>query len=140
MNTCTFHDMEPSLRDRKVFDIVEQAYVRGEKVVVFARDGERAAAIDRFLWILRQEAFIPHKIFTEREASPSVPVAIVATEMNPIGAGVLIADGHCSLDFAAGFGIVHEFVDRSSPRLQDLCRERFRAYRARKIPVEHRKS
>jgi DNA polymerase IIIc chi subunit len=128
------------LRDRKLFDIVEQAYARREKVVVFARDNERAAAIDRFLWILRQESFVPHKIFTAPESAPSVPVAIVTAEMNPIGADVLVADGHCSLDFAEGFGVVHEFVDRSSPRLQALCRERFREYRARNIPVEHLKS
>lgn len=139
MSSCTFHDPEPSLRDRSLFDIVEQAYSRREKVVVYARDEARAHAIDRILWITRQESFIPHKIFTAREPEPSVPVAIVAAELNPIGAEVLVADGHCSLEFAVGFAVIHEFVDRSSPRQHEASRERYRWYRARQIPAEHLK-
>ena len=68
---------------------------------------------------------------------PSVPIAIVTSEINPVDGNILIADGHCSLEFAAGFETIHEFVDRSSAEMQEACRERFRAYRDRKIPVEH---
>ncbi len=140
MNRCVFHDPGLGRQDRELFEIVERAYNEHEKVLVFAQSEERAVALDRMLWIIKQEAFIPHKMFGGNEADSTVPVAIVTAEINPIDARILIADGHCSLEFASGFDSVHEFVNRTSPELQEACRERFRSYRARQIPVEHVKA
>jgi DNA polymerase III subunit chi len=139
MNKCIFHDAGAGRQDRLVFEIVERAYNQHEKVLIYAQDEERAGSLDRTLWILKQEAFIPHKIISGSESDSSLPVAIVTSEVNPIEAGILIADGHCDLEFACGFDSVHEFVNRSSPESQQACRERFRAYRDRQIPVEHQK-
>ena len=144
MNECLFHDAPDGSREFLMFEIVEQAYRGKNRVLVFASDKERAVALDRMLWILRQESFVPHRIFEPGEkiedADAEAPVGIVTTEENPIGAGVLIADGHCDLDFAGGFDTTHEFVDHSSPERTEACRERFRNYRARQIPVRHVKS
>ncbi len=140
MSACIFHDTAAALHDRRVFEIVEDAYSRREKVIVFAGSEDRAVEIDRFLWILRQDSFIPHQIVRGYEDSIPVPVAIVTTECNPLDAGTLIADGHCSLEFAAGFDVIHEFVDHSSPVIKEACRERFRAYRDKSIPVEYLKA
>lgn len=137
MRACIFHDVNPGQRDRKIFEIVEYAYNHLARVVIYAPNEARAAVIDRFLWILRQESFMPHKIILKDELDLSVPIAIVTAEINPVDGSVLIADGHCSLEFAAGFETIHEFVDRSSAETQEACRDRFREYRDRKIPVEH---
>jgi DNA polymerase IIIc chi subunit len=139
MNQCIFHDVGPGRQDRRLFEIVEQAHNRHERVLIFTQNEERAAAIDRTLWIIKQEAFIPHKIFSRTEPDSNVPVGIVTAEINPLEARILIADGHCSLDFACGFDLVHEFVNRVSPQMQESCRERYRAYRGRQISVEHLK-
>jgi DNA polymerase IIIc chi subunit len=139
MTSCIFHDTSPATHERQLFEIVEQAYIQRRRVLVFARDEARAAAIDRTLWILKQEAFIPHKIFAVNEAGPDVRVAIVSSEMNPIFADVLVVDAHCRLDFACEFDSIHEFVDRSSSELHQACRDRFRDYRSRQIPVEYSK-
>jgi DNA polymerase III subunit chi len=139
MKACLFHDPSPSLRDRKVFDLVEHAYNSRARVLIYASTAERAAAIDRFLWITKQESFMPHRIFERNEPDPSVTIAIVTSEINPVDADILIADGHCGFDFALGFSTIHEFVDRTSPEIQEACRERYRAYRERKISVEHLK-
>jgi DNA polymerase IIIc chi subunit len=139
MKACIFHDASPGQQDRRLFEIAEHAYNQHEKVLIYAQNEERAAAVDRFLWILRQEAFIPHKIFSGDEPDSLVPIAIVTSEINPIGADILIADGHCSLEFAAEFDTVHEFVNRSTPEIHEACRDRFRTYRARQLPVEHLK-
>jgi len=135
--TCTFHDTTPATHERQLFEIVERAYNQRQKILVFAGDEARAAAIDRTLWILRQEAFIPHRIFAGNESGSDVPVAIVSSETNPNSAGILVADGHCSLDFACVFEAIHEFVNRSSPEIHQSCRERFRQYRSREIPIEY---
>jgi DNA polymerase-3 subunit chi len=139
MKHCVFHDTGPAAQDRRLFELVEQAYNAREKVIVFAQNGERAAAIDRNLWIMKQEAFIPHRILDKGEADGSVPVGIVIAEWNPLDAKILIADAHCSIDFALGFDTVHEFVSRSSPEIHESCRDRFRAYKDRKARVEYRK-
>lgn len=137
MSSCIFHDTEHIRRDRKLFEIVEQGYNQKKKVLVYARNEARAAEIDRILWIIKQEAFIPHTICHVHDADPMVPVAIVAEEINPIGAGILIADGHCSIEFACGFDSVHEFVDRTSAEIQQACRERYRTYQERKLAIEY---
>lgn len=125
-----------------LFEITERAYKDKSKILIFASDMERAEALDRMLWILRQESFIPHRIFEpgEKSKETEVPVGIVTIEENPIEANILIADGHCGLDFACGFDTAHEFVDHSSPQRTESCRERFRNYRERQVPVRHVKS
>lgn len=140
MSHCIFHDTDPADRDRCIFDLVEQAYGRGECVLVFVENEARAVAVDRMLWILKQESFIPHQIFRSHDPIVPVAAAIVTEEFNPAGAPILIADAHCSLDFACGFAWIHEFVTRSSPQVHEACRDRFRQYRARKIEVEHQKA
>lgn len=137
MSACIFHDVNPGQRDRKLFEIVEYAYNQRARVLIYASNEARAAVLDRLLWILRQESFMPHKIFLRDEPDSSIPIAIVTAEINPVGGSVLVADGHCSLEFSVGFETIHEFVDRSSAEAQESCRARFREYRDRKIPVEH---
>ena len=139
MNHCIFHDIEADRRDRRIFEIVEQAFSSNDRVVIYAENAERANSIDRTLWIIKQEAFIPHKIFQKQDADPGVPIAIVMEEINPIRAEILISDGHCSLEFAMKFEATHEFVIRTSPEMQEICRERFRSYRSRNIQVEYKK-
>lgn len=137
---CIFHDTDTSLHDRRVFEIVDEAYGRRQNVVLYAGSEERSAEIDRFLWVLRQDSFIPHRIARYTGEAVSEPVVIVTAEWSPFDSAILVADGHCSIEFAVGFGVIHEFVYRSSPVIQEKCRERFRAYREKKIDVEYLKT
>jgi DNA polymerase-3 subunit chi len=139
MKACIFHDTSPGQQDRRIFQLVEDAYNQNHAVLIYASSPERAESIDRFLWILKQESFIPHRIFVREEPDSSVAAAIVTSEINPLNAGILIADGHCNLEFADKFDTVHEFVNRASPEIQEACRERFRLYRDKKIPLQHLK-
>lgn len=139
MTVCIFHDTTtPATQERRLFEIVERAYNERERVLVYVQDENRAAAIDRVLWILKQEAFIPHQICQENDSAES-PVAIVTGEIKPVEAQILVADGHCSLDFACGFEKIHEFVNRATPSLHQACRDRFREYRNRQVSVEYSK-
>jgi len=81
--------------------------------------------------------FIPHAILQDPPADLSVPIAVITSEVNPVEATILVADGHCSLEFAVGFNTVHELVDRTSSQPQEACRERRRSYRARKCLVRY---
>ena len=137
MTSCIFHDTVAERRDRCIFELVDQAYRSQKRALIFSDNDERASAIDRMLWILKQEAFIPHKIVQAGDSNCELPVAIVVSEINPIEAQILIADGHCSLDFGGTFSMIHEFVTRTTPQIHEACRERFRLYRTRQVTVEH---
>jgi DNA polymerase III subunit chi len=139
MTTCVFYNTSPATHERQLFDIVEQIFNRRERVLIYTRNAERAAAVDRILWISKQEAFIPHKVLGPDDRDPDIRVGIVCGEYNPISATVLIVDGHCSLDYSCGFDSIHEFVNRSSADIQEACRDRYREYRSRQIPVEYTK-
>jgi len=139
MTVCKFYESSATTLDGQVFEIVDSAYDRREKVLVFVQNSDRAQSVDQLLWRFRQETFIPHKIFTADEPDQDCPVAIVTGEFNPIGAAILIAEAHCSLDFACGFETVHEFVNRSTAEVHQACRDRFRDYRTRGIPVHYEK-
>jgi DNA polymerase IIIc chi subunit len=139
MRSCVFHNTSPATHERQLFEIVEQLYICRERVLIYTRNAERAAAVDRSLWIAKQEAFIPHRVLGPGESDPDIRVAIVHGEYNPISASALVVDGHCSLDYSCGFDSIHEFVNRSSPDIHEACRDRFRAYRSRQIPVEYSK-
>jgi DNA polymerase IIIc chi subunit len=140
MSQCIFHDIEEDRRDQHLFDIVEQAYQGRARILIFAGNEKRASALDKILWIFKQEAFIPHTIIQSLDGNLEIPVAIVVSEINPIKAQILIADGHCSLDFACTFPLIHEFVTHTTPQILETCRERFRAYRTRRLTVEHIKA
>ncbi len=138
MTQCIFHDTGPAQRDRRLFEIVERAYAAKEKIVIFCPVETRAADLDRTLWILKQESFIPHMVVREQqELDEDLPVAIAISETNPTGARTLIADAHCSLEYALNFDVVHEFVDRSSPQIHQACRDRYRAYQSAGATVEY---
>lgn len=138
--TCIFHDTDASAHDQRIFEIVEEAYRRRENATVFAASEERAAEIDRCLWILHQDSFIPHRLLAGGDATGTVPVAIITGEWRPFASGVLVADGHCSIAFARGFERIHEFVYHTPPGIKEECRKRFRAYRDESIPVQYLKA
>ena len=137
MSECIFHDAPDNRKDSLIFEITEQAYRAKNKVVIYVPNAERADTLDRLLWILRQESFIPHRIFKSGETDEGTPVGITVAEENHVGAQILIADGHCRLDYALGFDAVHEFVIHESSQTLEACRDRFREYRTRQIPIHH---
>jgi len=58
LNECLFHDAPDNRKEYLLFEIVERAYRGKNRVLIFSSDMERAVALDRMLWILRQESFI----------------------------------------------------------------------------------
>jgi len=124
---CNFIDT--SEKDKKIFEIILNQYKENHKVVIFTNNEERAEYLDRFLWVFKQEAFIPHKIFKYVEEDALESIAIVVDEINPINAKKVILDTPSSLDFATSFYEVFDFVDNSSSKTLKESRERFKRYR-----------
>ena len=123
MKTCYFIDTVD--KDKYIFLLVEQHYKDKIKLVIYTDSKERAEEIDRLLWIFKQEAFIPHKIFKYEESDALEPVAIIYHEINPISAETLIIDTPCSISFASKFNFIYDFVDKSSDESLQKSRERY---------------
>lgn len=135
MKNCYFVDTVD--KNKYIFSIIEQNYKEKTKVVIFTNTKERAEEIDRILWILKQESFIPHKIFKYEELDALEPVAIVFEEINPINADTLIMETPCSINFASKFNIIYDFVDKTSDEALQKSRERYAKFKDMKYNMHY---
>lgn len=139
LGKCIFIDTQSKDKDKIIFNIVENNYKNGKKTVIFTADEERANYIDRFLWVFKQESFIPHKIFKYKEEETLESVAIVLEEFNPIDADKVILDAPASLDFVKNFQEVYDFVDYSSKTALQESRMRFKNFRDSGFVMQYQK-
>jgi DNA polymerase III subunit chi len=67
--------------------LLEKSLERGWRVVVQATSEERVDALDSHLWTYRDDSFLPHGTYREREAREQ-PIVLTIGEDNPNGATV----------------------------------------------------
>lgn len=125
---CYFFDTNK--KDQLIFSIVSKLFQNGEKVIIYTSNEERAYDLDRFLWVYKQESFIPHKIFKYEEKDALEPVAIVMEEFVPIDAKNLILDNPASQNFATQFDVIYDFVDHSSEKTLQQSRIRYKTFKS----------
>lgn len=139
MRRCIFIDSRSAERDTLIFDIAEKNYREGEKTLIVTDTEDRANEIDRFLWVFRQESFIPHKIFAYGESEPLETIGIVYRDLNPIMAQTVIVDGASRFDLISTFSRIYDFVDYRSEKLLHESRARFKQYKTMGFAMEHNK-
>lgn len=137
---CNFIDTEKDNKDNIIFSFALLFHQRGEKAVIYTNNEERAEYLDRFLWIYKQESFIPHKIFKYKEEDALESVAIVTEELNPIAAKKIILDSPPSIDFALSFNEIVDFVEHSTPKDLKESRERFKKFREEGYLMKYEKN
>lgn len=135
MKNCYFVDI--SDKNKYIFSVVEQIYKDKIKAVIYTDSKERAEEIDKLLWVLKQESFIPHKIFKYEEQDALEPIAIIFEEINPINAETLIMDSPCSVSFASKFKIIYDFVDKSTDETLQKSRERYAKFKELKYNMHY---
>ncbi len=136
---CRFIDTKNADRNKLIFLLVEKIYKSGEKAVIFTNNDDRANDLDRFLWIHKQEAFIPHKIFKYEEEDAPEKIAIVIKEINPIRAAKIILDYPCSLEFASTFDEIIDFADHTSEKSLQESRKRFKKFKESGFIMDYKK-
>ncbi len=99
------------------------------RVLVFAPDGEVAAALDRLMWTTPAIAFVPH-VMAEHRLAAETPVVIARGDGDLPHDEVLVNLGRESPRPFARFQRLVEIVSRDD---EDRCaaRERYRFYRDR---------
>jgi DNA polymerase-3 subunit chi len=139
MKNCYFIDLHNQDKNKKIFALVEQIYRDQKKAIIYTSSIERAEEIDRILWILKQESFIPHKIFKYEESDALEPIGIVTQEINPINAQIIILDSPCKIEFAKKFSTIYDFVDKSSEEALKISRERYIKFKELKYNMFYQK-
>ncbi len=139
MKNCYFIDLNNQDKNKKIFALVEQIYKDKKKAIIYTQSIERAEEIDRILWILKQESFIPHKIFKYEELDALEPIGIVTQEINPINAQIIILDSPCTIEFAKKFSTIYDFVDKTSEETLQKSRERYAKFKKFKYNMFYQK-
>jgi DNA polymerase-3 subunit chi len=126
--------------------LTEKAYLRDLKIVLLSESAADAAVLDELLWTFNERAFVPHEL---RRAAASSPASALSSAQAALAAPVQLTPDLDSIEGAdllvnlsdrlpAGlerFTRVAEIID-GDPERRTKGRERFKAYRDLKLPVE----
>ena len=127
--------------------LTEKAYLRDLKVVVLSESAADAEALDELLWTFNERAFVPHEL---RQGAPTAgatsamgaapaagPTLVQLTQdLDSIDAADLLVNLSDRLPARLDrFARIAEIMDNDAER-KAKGRERFKAYRDLKLPVE----
>lgn len=93
MTEVLFYHLQSQSVERTLPPLLEKSLERGWRVVLQTSSEERADAIDTHLWTYRDDAFLPHGTWRDKDASEH-PVLLAFDEANPNNANVrFLLDG-----------------------------------------------
>jgi DNA polymerase-3 subunit chi len=116
--------------------LTEKAYLRDLKVVLLSETAADAEVIDELLWTFNERSFVPHDVHGDRPSfDAAIPVKLTA-DLDTIDAADLLVNLSGRLPSRLErFSRIAEIIDTDDERRR-LGRERFKAYRELKLPVE----
>ncbi len=126
-----------AVKSRQLFAcrLAEKAYLRDLSVVVLSGDPAQAAALDELMWTFSEKSFLPHELGGPQGRDTPAPVHLAA-DLDVVGRADLLLNLSDRLPAdLARFTRVAEILDADAERLR-LGRERFKAYRDLKLPLE----
>ncbi|MTW22588.1 DNA polymerase III subunit chi [Allochromatium palmeri] len=138
MTRVDFYSLEPDSRgDRFILAcrLVERIRAQELRVLILCPDREEARHLDRLLWTLRQESFLPHGLVGSVDAALT-PILISLDGSPASECQVLL---NLSRELPPGlerFERLCDLVD-NDPALRQAGRARFRAYRERGYAPNH---
>ncbi len=87
MTEVLFYHLQNTALESVLPPLLEKSLERGWRVVVQADSEERVDALDAHLWTYRDESFLPHVTWRERDMEGQ-PIVLVVDEANPNAASV----------------------------------------------------
>ena len=87
MTEVLFYHLENQPVERVLPPLLEKSLERGWRVVVQAASEERADALDSHLWTYRDDSFLPHGTWRDRDAADQ-PIILAVNGDNPNNASV----------------------------------------------------
>ena len=116
--------------------LTEKAYLKDLKIVIVNDTLADAQALDELLWTFNERSFVPHKVcLDDQSLDPATPVHLVL-ESAAIPAADLLVNLAPRLPMQLQrYQRIAEIIDADEERRR-LGRERFKAYRDLKLPLE----
>ncbi len=132
-------DAAPRLK--KVCSLIEQAFLDGERVLVWLEDAAALTQFDNLLWTFGDRAFVPHEMLAADPASCEAPVQLFAGAELPAATltghfTTLVTLREQAAAAALSFNTVIEVVD-ADPAVRAAGRARFRFYRDHGVTPQH---
>jgi DNA polymerase-3 subunit chi len=87
MTEVLFYHLRDQSIERVLPPLLEKSLERGWRVVVQAGSEERADALDGHLWTYRDDSFLPHGTWRDRDAADQ-PIILAIDDANPNAANV----------------------------------------------------
>jgi DNA polymerase-3 subunit chi len=127
----------PEERRRLACRLAEKAYAQDLRVVIWSGTESEARACDELLWTFDDRAFVPHRISrTPLELQDrGTPVHVTPALEGVDAADLLVNLADRLPEGLPRFARVAEIMDADEQRRR-LGRERFKAYRERKLALE----
>ncbi|MGB6306548.1 MAG: DNA polymerase III subunit chi [Steroidobacteraceae bacterium] len=116
--------------------LTEKAYLRDLRIVVANDTLAEAQGLDELLWTFNERSFVPHDVCPdERSVDPATQVHLMALP-TPMPAADLLVNLAARLPEGwERYPRIAEIIDADDERRR-LGRERFKAYRDRKVALE----
>ena len=115
--------------------LTEKAYLKDLKIVIVSDTLADAQALDELLWTFNDRSFIPHKVcLDEQSVDPATAVHLTVETALPT-ADLLVNLAQRLPAHFQRYARIAEVIDADEERRR-LGRERFKAYRDLKLPLE----
>jgi DNA polymerase-3 subunit chi len=126
-----------SARQRWAFAcrLIEKAYLKDLKIVIVSDTLADAQALDELLWTFNERSFIPHKVCVdEQSVDPATAVHLTVETAIPTADLLVNLAQRLPAEFQR-YSRIAEVIDADEERRRQ-GRERFKAYRDLKLPLE----
>jgi DNA polymerase III subunit chi len=115
--------------------LTEKAYLKDLKIVIVSDTLADAQALDELLWTFNDRSFIPHKVcLDEQSVDPATAVHLTVETALPTADLLVNLAQRLPAQFQR-YARIAEVIDADEERRR-LGRERFKAYRELKLPLE----
>ena len=115
--------------------LTEKAYLKDLKIVIVSDTLAEARALDELLWTFNDRSFIPHKVcLDEQSIDPAIAVHLTVEAALPAADLLVNLAQRLPTEFQR-YSRIAEVIDADEERRR-LGRERFKAYRDLKLPLE----
>ena len=115
--------------------LTEKAYLKDLKIVIVSDTLADAQALDELLWTFNERSFIPHKVCLDEQAvDPATAVHLTVEKALP-AADLLVNLAQRLPPQFQRYSRIAEVIDADEERRRQ-GRERFKAYRDLKLPLE----
>jgi DNA polymerase III subunit chi len=124
--------------------LIEQAFLDGERVLVWLEDAAALAAFDNLLWTFGDQSFVPHEPLAADPRASEAPVQLSSASPLPASAfdagfSTLVTLRTTPHIMALKFARVVEVIDADATR-RAAGRDRFRFYRENGAAPKHHES